>query len=468
MPESCFYVWEADGSPVTVELSLTSVDRLAGAVREAAAIAAAGERRGTETGGFLLGRRTGPATVRVEDFEVVSSEHRRGASFDLSPSDRVRMLRRLEARRSLSVVGYFRSHTRPGMYLDENDNFIARQFFRDPSQVFLLIKPNGQAAPTAGFYYWREGEIDRRQCLAPFPFDRALLLTSGYRVILEKAAVPVSVLTVREIARPPALAWQRWANAAGTFVLTAILAPALVFFGMGAWSKWRTSIGANVGSAVHHKADEETWIPPPATGPIAPEEAPRPSPFRPVKPKPRQLTAETLPPPVRPATQYTPGPARETMAAAIPPPALHPATPEPISKLLRGRPVRPSVSLEPVRGSFLERTVGRIPLIGRLEKSKAKRGEQYVPPRPLKEIAPRVPPSLARELPPDSGVDLRIKVSKSGTVEETQLLSKDSDPVLANLAVHAASHWDFEPARFHDKPVPCEMVAHFHFRPTAE
>src|SRR5207248_6969255 len=39
-------------------------------------------------------------------------------------------------------VGYWRSHTRPGLYLDQEDYSVILTYFSNPSQVFLLVKPS--------------------------------------------------------------------------------------------------------------------------------------------------------------------------------------------------------------------------------------------------------------------------------------------------------------------------------------
>ena len=467
MADSCFYVWEPEGGPVSVELSLACVDALSARVREAAAVEEPQSRRGTEIGGLLLGRRIDPGKVRIEHFEELASEHRRGASFDLSPSDRVRLLRRVEKKRPTEVLGYFRSHTRLGMYLDENDNTVARQFFRKPTDVFLLVKPNGEAAPTGGFFFWRDGDIDRRQTPLPFPLDRGLLLTSGYRIALHPtspAVVPAPI-----VQRLERRGWRTMTEAAATFLATAILVPALVFLGMGAWTRWHSEPAAKA-TAVRKAPQAEKAA---NIAPVLPPPSPVPEVLN--APPPAQQTAarRKRTPPAKqqalilavPQKVITPiiGRRREEDAAAIAAPILRPAPGSPSALHLRK--VRPYVSLEPLRASFLARTVGHIPLIGRIEHNRYSASGEYVPPRPLKEMTPHVPSDLARDLPTDLPIDLRIRVSKKGDVEETELLSKNVDPVFANLAVHAASHWDFEPARFHDRPVSCEMLAHFHFRP---
>ena len=46
----------------------------------------------------------------------------------------------LRSNEDLYAVGYFRSHTREGFALDNNDTELFREFFRDPLDIAVLIK----------------------------------------------------------------------------------------------------------------------------------------------------------------------------------------------------------------------------------------------------------------------------------------------------------------------------------------
>jgi Gram-negative bacterial TonB protein C-terminal len=169
--------------------------------------------------------------------------------------------------------------------------------------------------------------------------------------------------------------------------------------------------------------------------------------------------------PVRVETAVGPAPGREEIAMAAPPPVYH--TPPPAAVLPKSKPVqneiRPEVSLEPVRRSVLRTTIGHIPLIGNLGHVRNETSGDFVPARPRRERAPTVPLELSRELRRDEPVLLRIRIAKSGEVSGTELLSRDSNPIFASIALHAASTWDFEPARLKNKAVPSDMLVHFRF-----
>src|SRR5579872_4013652 len=144
-PKAAFYEWSSPRNSVTIHLDVDTARRLALVVKEGFENL---PTRGLEVGGLLLGRFTpedSPTTV-IEDFEPIESEHRRGPSYTLSAKDRRLLERRLSAypnRRGLGVVGYWRSHARPGLYLDQDDYSAILTYFTYPSQVFLLLKPSG-------------------------------------------------------------------------------------------------------------------------------------------------------------------------------------------------------------------------------------------------------------------------------------------------------------------------------------
>ena len=141
MPTTALYHWSVAGSAIDVLIDLALVDRL-----RAASISS-----NEETGGILLGHFDGKYTV-ISNFDVIESEHRRGAAYILSKRDESRLAMRLESRRrgkNEVPVGFFRSHRRPGLFLDESDNHIVSTFFPNANQVALLIHPAPMAAPPA-------------------------------------------------------------------------------------------------------------------------------------------------------------------------------------------------------------------------------------------------------------------------------------------------------------------------------
>src|SRR5437773_74355 len=205
---STFFDWHPPEKRLTVYLNVEVCDGLGPRVTEGLKSL---PRRGLEVGGLLLGwvDKGGELSVIVQDFEPFEAEHVRGPSYSLSDADRGRLEQRIEYWQSnpagLSVVGYYRSHTRPGLYLDEADFQIIREYFSDPGQVCLLIRPSFTEIGTAGFFFWEDGEIHGESSYFEFPFDSARLRSEAFPIheIREEqlenapATAPVSVPTSR-------------------------------------------------------------------------------------------------------------------------------------------------------------------------------------------------------------------------------------------------------------------------------
>jgi hypothetical protein len=152
-----FLTWSPPEIGRAVHMEYDAVERLNIEVMRGFGVT---RRRGTETGGILLGRvdrRVKPISVHIHDFEVVPCEYAFGPSYELSAND-MALFREAVARwqpsleRDSYVVGFFRSHTREGFMLNEKDAGLFREFFRDPLDVALLIKPFATRAATAGFF----------------------------------------------------------------------------------------------------------------------------------------------------------------------------------------------------------------------------------------------------------------------------------------------------------------------------
>ena len=135
-------------------------------------------RRGTETGGLLIGkidRRASPPVLHIQDFEVCPCEYASGPSYVLSAND-WQGFKDTVARwqpsldRDLYALGYFRSHTREGFALDENDAAVFRAFFRDPFDVALLIKPYATRSADAGIFLQDRGALVTESTPIEFQF----------------------------------------------------------------------------------------------------------------------------------------------------------------------------------------------------------------------------------------------------------------------------------------------------------
>jgi hypothetical protein len=131
--------------------------------------------RSPEVGGVLFGRVVREeAAVYIDDSSPVESEYRRGLSYALSGPDRRRLERTLrKGTPERRVVGFYRSHTRVGLYLDREDYSLIQNYFSDPNYVFLLVRPSTDGALVGGFFFWEEDSLRRHSTYLEFPFNAA-------------------------------------------------------------------------------------------------------------------------------------------------------------------------------------------------------------------------------------------------------------------------------------------------------
>jgi hypothetical protein len=170
-----YYVWELPGEPVVIHLHLGVIDRLSAEVmRGFGAI----PKRGAEVGGVLLGTiEQGEQTiVRVEDFEAVACDYRRGPSYlfaadDGATFDDACVRWQPDSSRPAYALGYFRSHTRDGLSLAPEDIGLMDHYFPSPSHIALLVKPFATKVSVASFFF-RENGLFPAAAPLEFPFRR--------------------------------------------------------------------------------------------------------------------------------------------------------------------------------------------------------------------------------------------------------------------------------------------------------
>lgn len=161
------YVWQVPGKPVAVHISLTMIDRLSVELMRGYG---ANPKRSPELGGVLIGsvQEGTPTIVRVEDFELVPCQYRRGPSYTFTEEDCGPF--ELAGTRP-DGVGYFRTHTREGLSLGPEDVDLLDHFFGGPNKVALLVKPFATKVSQAGIFI-RENGVFPDTTPLEFPFRR--------------------------------------------------------------------------------------------------------------------------------------------------------------------------------------------------------------------------------------------------------------------------------------------------------
>lgn len=428
------YLWQDPGDTIVIQVSLELVERLGAAVQQALGDGP----RGMEIGGLLLGRLLpGPVpAVLVEDFELVPCEHLRGVSYTLSAAERHNLGGRLKRRRTNAVVGFFRSHTRPGLYMDQDDFAVFSRYFGDPSQVFLLVRPEVGGPATGGFFFWEEGDINRRSPYRPFPFDGKRLGGASRAAAMAPRLAPVAV--PKPSGRAP-----RGMPQLSLVIVPAIAALFLIAALFVSPRETRTQ-------PVPAKANPpmEALLPEPVPQAVVEGNAPVPEP--PITPagQTKPATSKVRVPVKRRGLSLPPAPRPVVHQRPLePPPVLDASLPvSTISAVLPASsaapPMAAEVTYEAPRAGVFRRAFRKIA------------AEDYVPPAPLQRVTP-----VSRG---NTGVvDVKVFIDDSGNVTRAQMLTRHSN--LADEALAAARQWRFTPARKHDKPATSEMLLHFRF-----
>jgi proteasome lid subunit RPN8/RPN11 len=165
-----FGVWTADGQPWTVEYSLAVLDDIRVAVVDGLHRLSRG---GLEVGGVLFGDRSG-SRVRILAQRPMACEHSRGPCFVLSEKDLAELPQALAPLDNLQPVGWYHSHTRAGIQLDDADIDLFNRHFPLPWQCALVLHPEKFGPVTAGFFF-REAHGQLPAAASPREFEVASL-----------------------------------------------------------------------------------------------------------------------------------------------------------------------------------------------------------------------------------------------------------------------------------------------------
>jgi len=479
MPERVFYLWQVRS--FTVRLALDVVETLA--------LHLEGRRvnPAEEHGGLLFGRIIDNNTVEVTGFEFIHCKHHRGASYDLCDGERFsveRYVRLFSKRNAPKPVGYFRTHLRPGLFLDQSDFALMSESLSDIPGIALAIRTDRPGPWNAGIFFWEEGDIDRSRTELMFPFDAATLRVQGpVEQEIQQATGVARAWAIKLNTHSPSLLL-------GTAALLALAAiygislnrgggariadvsvhsavppaaaatprAALVQAGIKAVSN--TPPAAEIPNT-HGETPDRAYSLPPVIRSVSdisePEAA---SPATPVAANVqpmlnRELAAVTFSP-FSPPAQALP-----TEVVSSPAPEVQPESVSPVASV---KGVLVEVSLEPREPSGIKRIAGHVPLLGDLHAFRNETGRDFVSARPAASLKPRVPASMTRNLQGEIAVDVVVSIDNQGLVKNTEV-TKGAETVLAMLAADAVRSAPWEPAHSGDHNVAMDMVVHYRFNP---
>lgn len=145
--------WSAPECRFTVEYAAGVLDDIRLAVVDAFFSL---PRGGAEIGGLLLGE-FGGSVVRINGYAAIDCEHATGPSFTLSDKDRARFAEQVAGAWAnppdQQPVGWYHSHTRSEIFLSEADQAVHREFFPEPWQTALVLRPHTFQPTRAGFFF---------------------------------------------------------------------------------------------------------------------------------------------------------------------------------------------------------------------------------------------------------------------------------------------------------------------------
>ena len=523
-----WYVWEPPAKHLTILFGLGLVDRLKAFLEK-------DFPDGREAGGVLLGRTdtatAGSPIITLDDFLPMESDRGHGDFYTVAGKDRQKLRRELARRAGRSegsIVGFFRSHLRPGSFLDSADFSIMREFFSAPDNVALLVSWNPE--PRGGFFLRENGAIRGHAADLQFPLDRNALETGGFTVLRDPELAVVA--NHKEEPQPRASRAQRllWGTLGALLFTTAGLwywsltrldqrnaaAPSQVELtvhkaGNSLRLSWTPTLDAVrsaksgivwikdggvrrrmdldstelakgstlyfprsnnvdfrlelIGAGENLTAAVRSESPRPDVAPAPPSAAPKPKP----KPSPVHRREEIAP------DQDT-GTGLADRAAELPqvatpdadsarPPEQQPAPPQASSwRRFTRQPSTVTASYRPAPESRVRRTFHKVPGVRLIERLARIDNDQFVPPSPIDSPVPQVPPAVARDLPGDHRIDFKAGINKQGGLTGVELLSSESDPRLADLAAQSLEHWRFEPAKVKGRDVSSALIVSFRIR----
>jgi hypothetical protein len=476
-----FYLWSFPDCPVRIHLSLDLIERIRTEILELAPA-------DREVGGLLLGQALPDSSdVHVSDYFLVPA--RAGATQYLVDS-LAHALQSCSASQR-KVVGNFRTHLGPRIQLRPEDLACIRQSFRDPKNVFLVIRPHDGRA-SAGFFFWQDGSVFGDSTLT-FPFSATELSKPGWDTLV--GGSPVAGRLSSAVARAKQSMSQAWARVGLALFAVAVLFAIVILVDRGLLKNGRSA--GDVSGALGLRAHRDglslivSWDAsnPKLAGAKQADLLVWDGPGQPVflSLNPAQLHSgrtvvtsvsdkvdirmdviaqsgeakiesvslfpENPPPPASStkASHEPPIATAKTLAQARP---LAPKKPKLLEDLSEPRPSRPAASETSAPAPALH-------VLDNAPDSPIQAAEAF------SATQPDLPPDLKALISSDNVIGVQIEINTDGKVISAKLASEKGPAAesLAPLAVAAAWRWRFRPATQNGRPVHSEKTIEFLFRP---
>ncbi|HSB16075.1 MAG TPA: hypothetical protein VLE22_16600 [Bryobacteraceae bacterium] len=233
--------WRNEGYPWTIEYPRALMDRIRSAALDGFFRI---PRGGVEVGGVLFGNRNGKL-IRIQAFRPLECEYATGPSFVLSEKDRRNLKELLAGAGSdpelagMVALGWYHTRTRSEVFLSEADIEIYDQFFPEPWQVSLIVRPE-RIKPTRAGFFLRENNGSMRGESSPqeFILEPSVRQARPSAAAVEddgRATVPEEESDLPALHRPESRQWPDW------LIFTAALLLFLAGAGLLSSSWWPKS-----------------------------------------------------------------------------------------------------------------------------------------------------------------------------------------------------------------------------------
>lgn len=226
--ESPFYVrWSPEHSRFAIELKLDLVSKISAELDRM-------EKLDVETGGVLIGSVLSGRlpTLRIDAIETIPRGADSGAIYLLGPEQLQRLaeLRRTARAQHKTVLGFFRSHCRPGPLKPSlADRTMLSEEFKTTAYALLLVEAG--APRTAAFFVAEHGELPAEASVREFRFQEA-----DFKALPEVEGEAATATAETSGAAPPfPKNWYAWAAGAGMLL---VLSAFWLTTGSGAKPDW--------------------------------------------------------------------------------------------------------------------------------------------------------------------------------------------------------------------------------------
>ena len=167
-------------------------------------------RSGIAVGGVLFGSRR-EKSVRILAWRPIACEHMKGAALVLSPNDRKELAQLLTGAKSdselegLHAIGWFVSHTREGVSLNESDLEVYSHFFPWSWQIALVLRPFRDRSTRAGFFVRdSEGRVKSDASYREFQIESKAAAAARFQYpVVAAYDAPVGVAPGAGLNEPP-------------------------------------------------------------------------------------------------------------------------------------------------------------------------------------------------------------------------------------------------------------------------